>query len=246
VLVEGEFEETYSELAEWYCNEADEWEDVYGEEDSLVVSFREICGDYKKKADAGLLASVILWISTATGAWFLVVAYRSIRGEKHNLSLAILDDRFCLASGGLMTLSPLIWRVMINDSLDWAWLSVGAGFYISIVGGLLGIVAYIMIMKFNPEISEMRNAEKIRIKAEDEAKAKEEADAKKVAEAATKDAELLRVTREAVRAKTEAEANPNDPLSWLRMAEAMDAANRHEEAERCRKTAMELMEKETL
>ena len=60
------------------------------------------------------------------------------------------------------------------------------------------------------------------------------------------DLELLQRTEEAVRAKREAEANPNDPLSWLRMAKAMDAANRHEEAERCRKTAMELMEKKTL
>jgi predicted adenine nucleotide alpha hydrolase (AANH) superfamily ATPase len=60
---------------------------------------------------------------------------------------------------------------------------------------------------------------------------------------ATADAKLLRAAEAAVEAKAEAEANPDDPLSWLRMAEAMDAANRHEEAERCRKTAMELMEK---
>ena len=57
---------------------------------------------------------------------------------------------------------------------------------------------------------------------------------------------LLLAAEAAVKAKAEAEANPDDPLSWLRMAEAMEAANRHEEAERCRKTAMDLMEKETL
>ena len=57
---------------------------------------------------------------------------------------------------------------------------------------------------------------------------------------------LLLAAEAAVKAKAEAEANPDDPLSWLRMAEAMEAANRHEEAERCRKTAMDLIEKETL
>jgi hypothetical protein len=66
------------------------------------------------------------------------------------------------------------------------------------------------------------------------------------AEKVTHEERLLQAAEAAVKVKAEAEANPDDPLSWLRMAEAMDAANRHEEAERCRKTAMELIEKKTL
>ena len=63
---------------------------------------------------------------------------------------------------------------------------------------------------------------------------------------AEEEVRLLAWTRAAVEAKAKAEANPDDPLSWLRMAEAMDRAKRPEEAERCRKTAMDLMEKKTL
>jgi len=57
------------------------------------------------------------------------------------------------------------------------------------------------------------------------------------------DISLVRTATYAVLAKINAEQNPDDPLSWLRMAEAMDKAKRPEEAERCRKTAMELIEK---
>ena len=60
------------------------------------------------------------------------------------------------------------------------------------------------------------------------------------------DAWLLQVAKAAVEAKLEAEANPDNPMSWLRLAEAMEAANRHDEAERCRKTAMDLIEKKAL
>ncbi len=231
-------QETFSEDENWWCSMLPEFDN----EDWAV----EVCDKLRVQKNAGSLASILLWISTATGTWFLVVAYRSIGGIKQNLSLAILDHRFCLATGGLMVSSSLIWRVMMNDIInDWER-SLGSGFYITLVGRLIGIVAFAMILRVHPEMSEMLDREKSRIQQENEAKAKAEADAKAVAEAAAKDSELLQRTEEAVRAKREAEANPNDPLSWLRMAEAMDAANRHEEAERCRKTAMELMEKETL
>ena len=234
--------ETNSEAVNYWCSLAQEFEndEYFGE------YYGEICDNLRVQKNAGSLASILLWISTATGTWFLVVAYRSIGGSKQNLSLAILDHRFSLATGVLMVSSSLIWRVMMNDLInDWER-SLGSGFYLTLVGGLIGIVASAMILRLHPEMSEMLDREKSRIQQENEAKARTEADAKAVAEAAAKDSELLQRTEEAVRAKREAELNPNDPLSWLRMAEAMDAANRHEEAERCRKTAMELMEKETL
>ena len=231
-------QETFSESVNYWCPLLSE----YDYEDWAV----EMCDNLRTEKNAGSLASILLWISTATGTWFLVVAYRSIGGIKQNLSLAILDHRFCLATGGLMVSSSLIWRVMMNDLInDWER-SLGSGFYLTLVGGLIGILAFAMILRLYPEMSEMLVREKSRIQQENEAKAKVEADGKAVAEAAAKDSELLQRTEEAVRAKREAEANPNDPLSWLRMAEAMDTANRHEEAERCRKTAMELMEKEPL
>ena len=78
------------------------------------------------------------------------------------------------------------------------------------------------------------------------AKAKSAWEEEKERRRKAKDLELLQRTEETLRAEGETDANPNDPLSWLRMAEAMDAAKRHEEAERCRKTAMLLMKKKTL
>jgi hypothetical protein len=44
------------------------------------------------------------------------------------------------------------------------------------------------------------------------------------------------------KAHAEVEANPEDPLSWLRFAKALEPV-KPEEAERCRRKAMNLMEK---
>ena len=60
------------------------------------------------------------------------------------------------------------------------------------------------------------------------------------------DAQLLHLAKAAVEAKLEAETNPNNPMSWLKAAEAMESANRHDEAERYRKTALDLDEKKAL
>jgi hypothetical protein len=106
------------------------------------------CNRVSSMRDAGTLGSVLLLLGTATGAWFLVVAYRSIGGERRNISSAFLDSRFCLAAGGSTTLAAVIWRIMANGAIsDWEW-TVGAGFYITLVGGLLGIGSYLMISRF--------------------------------------------------------------------------------------------------
>ena len=51
--------------------------------------------------------------------------------------------------------------------------------------------------------------------------------------------------KEYEKAHAEVEANPEDPLSWLRLAKALEPV-KPEEAERCRRKAMNLREKETL
>jgi len=38
--------------------------------------------------------------------------------------------------------------------------------------------------------------------------------------------------------------DPDDPVSWLRLAGKMAAEGRHDEAEACRKTAMDLMQQD--
>ena len=223
-------EEKYSESADYSC-EFFELSSEFGYDDDY---WAEYCDNYSSLRDSGRLGSVLLWLGTATGAWFLVVAYRSIGGDRRNLSSAFLDPRFCLAAGGSTTLAAVIWRIMSNDAINFFETKVGTGFYITLVGGLLGIGSYLMISR----LQDGENEYPVNDMSED--LHDEDADL------SVTDAELLRAAEAAVKAKVEAEANPDDPLSWLRMAEAMDAANRHEEAERCRKTAMDLMEKDTL
>ena len=223
-------EEKYSESADYSC-EFFELSSEFGYDDDY---WAEYCDNYSSLRDSGELGSVLLWLGTATGAWFLVVAYRSIGGDRRNLSSAFLDPRFCLAAGGSTTLAAVIWRIMSNDAINFFETKVGTGFYITLVGGLLGIGSYLMISR----LQDGENEYPVNDMSED--LHDEDADL------SVTDAELLRAAEAAVKAKVEAEANPDDPLSWLRMAEAMDAANRHEEAERCRKTAMDLMEKDTL
>jgi hypothetical protein len=130
----------YSEQIASFCAEGSELSEYEWWEDS--------CNRLSSMRDAGTLGSVLLLLGTATGAWFLVVAYRSIGGERRNISSAFLDSRFCLAAGGSTTLAAVIWRIMANGAIsDWEW-TVGAGFYITLVGGLLGIGSYLMISRF--------------------------------------------------------------------------------------------------
>jgi len=238
IHVAGENDSSFDEISTYYCELENEWEWEWA---------GESCSLFRELDSTGSTTSLLLWISTATGIWFLIVAYRSIEGKKEDLSLALLDHRFCLSSGGLAILGSIFWRVNANDvlgseSLGW---EVGAAFYVTLIGGLLAILSYSMIIRSpnftkDKEAAERRSAEKSAAKRDAELKSAEER------VAAMRDAEdqrLLNLASEAVKAKAEAEANPDDPLLWLRMAEAMDAANRQEEAERARKTAMELMEK---
>ncbi len=135
---EGEIDSsTISEDADIYCGS-----DFEGEEWAA-----ELCDNLSSLRDSGTLGSVLLLLGTATGAWFLVVAYRSIGGERRNLSSAFLDSRFCLAAGGSTTLAAVIWRIMANGTISDFEDKVGAGFYITLVGGLLGIGSYLMISR---------------------------------------------------------------------------------------------------
>ena len=130
-------EATFSEDADIYCGsdfEGSEWA-------------AELCDNLSSLRDSGTLGSVLLLLGTATGLWFLVVAYRSIGGDRRNLSSAFLDPRFCLAAGGSTTLAAVIWRIMANDAISDFEDKVGAGFYITLVGGLLGIGSYLMISR---------------------------------------------------------------------------------------------------
>ena len=130
-------EATFSEDADIYCGS-----DFEGEEWAA-----ELCDNLSSLRDSGRLGSVLLLLGTATGLWFLVVAYRSIGGERRNLSSAFLDSRFCLAAGGSTTLAAVIWRIMANGTISHFEDKVGAGFYITLVGGLLGIGSYLMISR---------------------------------------------------------------------------------------------------
>ncbi len=152
-------EATFSEDADIYCGS-----DFEGEEWAA-----ELCDNLSSLRDSGTLGSVLLLLGTATGAWFLVVAYRSIGGERRNLSSAFLDSRFCLAAGGSTTLAAVIWRIMANGTISDFEDKVGAGFYITLVGGLLGIGSYLMISR----LQEGENEESVEESVEDESRESE-------------------------------------------------------------------------
>ena len=131
-------EETFSEGAELFCSS-----DFDGQEWAA-----DLCENLSSMRDSGRIATVLLLLGTVTGTWFLVVAYRSMNGDRRNLSSALLDPRFCLAAGGSTTLAPVVWRIMANDALSYFEDSVGAGFYIALLGGFLGVGSFIMNSRF--------------------------------------------------------------------------------------------------
>jgi len=133
----------FSEDADVWCDNAALIDEDEFDREWMV----ELCDNLSSLRDSGRLGSVLLLLGTATGLWFLVVAYRSIGGDRRNLSSAFLDPRFCLAAGGSTTLAAVIWRIMANDAISDFEAKVGTGFYITLVGGLLGIGSYLMISR---------------------------------------------------------------------------------------------------
>jgi hypothetical protein len=133
----------FSEDADVWCDNAALIDEDEFDREWMV----ELCDNLSSLRDSGRLGSVLLLLGTATGLWFLVVAYRSIGGDRRNLSSAFLDPRFCLAAGGSTTLAAVIWRIMANDAISDFEDKVGTGFYITLVGGLLGIGSYLMISR---------------------------------------------------------------------------------------------------
>ena len=131
-------EETFSEGAELFCSS-----DFDGQEWAA-----DLCENLSSMRDSGRIATVLLLLGTVTGTWFLVVDYRSMNGDRRNLSSVLLDPRFCLAAGGSTTLAPVVWRIMANDALSYFEDSVGAGFYIALLGGFLGVGSFIMNSRF--------------------------------------------------------------------------------------------------
>ena len=95
-------EETFSAEAELFC-----CSDFDGQ-----VWAADLCENLSSMRDSGRIATVLLLLGTVTGTWFLVVAYRSMNGDRRNLSSVLLDPRFCLAAGGSTTLAPVVWRIM--------------------------------------------------------------------------------------------------------------------------------------
>lgn len=137
-------EETFSAEAELFCSS-----DFDGQEWAA-----DLCENLSSMRDSGRIATVLLLLGTVTGTWFLVVAYRSMNGDRRNPSSVLLDPRFCLAAGGSTTLAPVVWRIMANDTLSAFEDSVGAGFYIALLGGFLGIGSFIMTSRFQEDENE--------------------------------------------------------------------------------------------
>ena len=222
-----DWSETYAEAMNWSCSFAEEMrgdlEDGRASEE-IVLMFEEICEEYTILTYSGYTATGLLSLSSIVSLFFLVQTGRQIRREVNLFSFVEFDFRIVVLSGGLTTITPIFWRVsnhgVISDS---EFMTLSWGFYLTVLGGLLGLIAFGLMFR-NPDYSGLE-----RIK-----------ESRKL----TKEADLLHVTEAVVRAKINAENNPKDPLGWLLMAEAMEKANRHEEALRGRRIAIDLMEKQ--
>ena len=245
-----DWSETYAEAMNWSCSFAEEMrgdlEDGRASEE-IVLMFEEICEEYTILTYSGYTATGLLSLSSIVSLFFLVQTGRQIRRDVNLFSFVEFDFRIVVLSGGLTTITPIFWRVsnhgVISDSeiLTLSW-----GFYLTVLGGLLGLIAFGLLYRSDDlgggleRIKEDRKLAKEAAIAHNEMRMREYAEQKK----ADEEANLLHVTEAAVRAKINAENNPKDPLGWLLMAEAMEKANRHEEALRGRRIAMDLMEKQ--
>lgn len=244
--------ESNAETMDWSCSSAEEYrgdlEDGSGwVNEEIVLIYEEICEEYTILTYSGYAATGLLSLSSIVSLFFLVQTGRQIRRDVNLFSFVEFDFRIVVLSGGLTTITPIFWRVsnhgVISDSeiLTLSW-----GFYLTVLGGLLGLIAFGLLYRSDDlgggleRIKEDRKLAKEAAIAHNEMRMREYAEQKK----ADEEANLLHVTEAAVRAKINAENNPKDPLGWLLMAEAMEKANRHEEALRGRRIAMDLMEKQ--
>ena len=221
--------------------------EVFWPDEEWVLMWEEFCEEYTILTYSGYAATGLLSLSSIVSLFFLVQTGRQIRRDVNLFSFVEFDFRIVVLSGGLTTITPILWRVsnhgVISDSevLTLSW-----GFYLTVLGGLLGLIAFGLLYRSDDlgggleRIKENRKLTKEAAIAHKEMMMREYAEQKK----ADEEANLLHVTEAAVRAKINAENNPKDPLGWLLMAEAMEKANRHEEALRGRRIAMDLMEKQ--
>ena len=246
--------ESYAESMNWTCSFAEEErraleEGVGWASEEWALTFEGLCEDYTILTYSGYTATGLLSLSSIVSLFFLVQTGRQIRRDVNRLSFVEFDSRIVVLGGGLTTITPIIWRVLNHDFIADAYsgsLTLSWGFYLTFLGGLLGLIAFALIFRSDDlgggleRIKENRKLAKEAAIAHKEMMMREYAEQKK----ADEEANLLHVTEAAVRAKINAENNPKDPLGWLLMAEAMEKANRHEEALRGRRIAMDLMEKQ--
>lgn len=247
-----EASESYAESMNWSCSFAEELredlEDGSGwVDEEFVLIYEEICEDDTILTYSGYIATGLLSLSSIVSLFFLVQTGRQIRRDLNRLSFVEFDFRIVVLSGGLTTITPIIWRVLNHSYISESeYLTLSWGFYLTFFGGLLGLIAFGLVFRSDDlgsgfeRIKENRKLAKEAAIAHKEMRMREYAEQKK----ADEEANLLHVTEAAVRAKINAENNPKDPLGWLLMAEAMEKANRHEEALRGRRIAMDLMEKQ--
>ena len=248
----NESSESYAEAMNWSCSYAEEYredlEDGSGwASEEFVLVFEEICEDTTILTYSGYIATGLLSLSSIVSLFFLVQTGRQIRRDVNRLSFVEFDLRIVVLGGGLTAITPIIWRIVNHSYIRELELpTLSWGFYLTFFGGLLGLIAFALIFRSDDlgggleRIKENRKLAKEAAIAHNEMMMREYAEQKK----ADEEANLLHVTEAAVRAKINAENNPKDPLGWLLMAEAMEKANRHEEALRGRRIAMDLMEKQ--
>tara|TARA_Y100000766_G_scaffold233023_1_gene207595 strand:+ start:110 stop:1051 length:942 start_codon:yes stop_codon:yes gene_type:complete len=248
-----DWSEAYAESMNTTCSLAEEYRielengEVFWPDEEWVLMWEEFCEEYTILTYSGYTATGLLSLSSIVSLFFLIQTGRQIRRDVNLFSFVEFDFRIVVLSGGLTTITPIFWRVsnhgVISDSevLTLSW-----GFYLTVLGGLLGLIAFGLLYRSDDlgggleRIKENRKLTKEAAIAHKEMMMREYAEQKK----ADEEANLLHVTEAAVRAKINAENNPKDPLGWLLMAEAMEKANRHEEALRGRRIAMDLMEKQ--
>ncbi len=222
-------------------------EEFYEEYAEMVEMF---CSELKAQKYAGYTATALLIVSSFSGVTVLVRIFRELRKDSVSFTSVGFDSRLVLLSGGVTTVTPLIWRILVRDSFgssaiysEW---SLGWGFFMTLIGGLLGLIAFGLIYRSGDLSGIMARLKEDKAVVKEKAFAHHQMKVEKLAaeQQATKEAILLQESEVAVRAKINAEKNPKDPLGWLLMAEAMEKANRPEEAMRGRRIAMELIEGE--
>lgn len=238
------------------CSTAKEFrsyvDDGFQEEfyEEYAEMFEMFCSELKAQKYAGYTATALLIISSFSGVAVLVRVFRELRTDSVSFTSVGFDSRLVLLSGGVTTATPLIWRILVRDSFgssaiysEW---SLGWGFFMTLIGGLLGLIAFGLIYRSGDLSGIMARLKEDKAVVKEKAFAHHQMKVEKLAaeQQATKEAILLQESEVAVRAKINAEKNPKDPLGWLLMAEAMEKANRPEEAMRGRRIAMELIEGE--